>query len=124
MSRLLAITIALSLGAQALATGGAVKVCRFTGRVMEGCPCPHTDGQPRAEIKDRGCCEIRAASRPASPAVVSTPASRTERLELALLPAVWAGDEVPLLEGQFLPPRGRDPPPRERLFVSLRHLLI
>jgi hypothetical protein len=121
---LLAVVVTFALTAQAFAAArGDLLVCRFTGKVVGGCPCPGGGKEP-AKIAATSCCEVRAAPR--------LPPSRTELTRqpevqvtgfaaAALAPAPFAagsGDRAERISPET------SPPPRERIFIQLRQLLI
>lgn len=60
-SRAFAIALALLLSAQAIAAGGTVMVCRYTGKVLVECPCPESQDGP-ATLSKESCCELRGSA--------------------------------------------------------------
>ena len=125
LTRLLALGAALVMTVQALAFSEARMVCKYTGKVVTPCPCPPRDGAEAFErILRDSCCEIRKSERFSTPVVLTAAPAHPERLQLALPVESWVSPAHGLIEAEWLPHRGQDPPPRHRLYVSLRHLLI
>jgi hypothetical protein len=75
--RALALSLGLSLVASAAATPAAVRVCKWTGKVMARCPCPK--GPQDDRVGREGCCEVRAAAAKAAPGVVHAESPGPER---------------------------------------------
>ncbi len=125
ITRLLALGAALVMTAQALAFSETRMVCKYTGKVVTPCPCPPRDGTEAFErISRASCCEIQKSERFSTPAVLTAAPAHPERLLLALPVETWVSSELGPVEIEWLPHRGQDPPPRSRLYVSLRHILI
>lgn len=122
--RLIAIVFALLLPAQAALPGGTIRVCRFTGQRVEPCACPGKKPLEEERLQRQDCCELRQSHRADTQGVVPTLAEHVQ-VHAVELPAVvaWQPPALPEEAG----PRarsGHDPPPRARLFLSLRQLLI
>jgi hypothetical protein len=122
--RLAAIVLALLVSGQAALPGGAIQVCRYTGQRMAPCPCPGTKPAEDERVLPQGCCELRQ-SHPAD--LTGVLPGLDARLPLVAMvapaPVSWLPPEPIDAPG----PRvrsGHDPPPRERLFLSLRQLLL
>ncbi|MET0403803.1 MAG: hypothetical protein ABW123_15440 [Cystobacter sp.] len=126
MLRFAALLLALLVSGQAALAGGSERVCRYTGRRMAPCAsCPGGKEQPRdARLLAQDCCELRQGH----PLDVG---DRLPTFDVSLhvhwieLPEAIAWGPVSPPEPRGLRPRaGQDPPPRQRLFLSLRQLLI
>ena len=124
MARLTALLFALLLSAQAALPGETMRVCRFTGQRVDPCACPETKRPEDARLLPQGCCEVRSSHHEDVPGVV--PGLDSRPLLVALewpVSVAWQPPEPSAEPG----PRvrsGHDPPPRARLFLSLRQLLL
>ncbi|PTL77201.1 hypothetical protein [Vitiosangium sp. GDMCC 1.1324] len=121
--RLVAIGFALLLSMQAALPGGTITVCRFTGKRVEPCACPEKKPVEQ-RVLPQGCCEIQQGHRADFTGVVPSLDWRPQ-FHAVEFPAVasWTPPEPPEEPGLRVR-SGHDPPPRERLFLSLRQLLI
>jgi hypothetical protein len=122
--RLFAIAFALLLSAQAALPGGTIRVCRYTGQRVDPCACPGKKPVEETRLLRQDCCELRQSHHAETQGVVPTLAEQAQ-VHVVELPAVatWQPPDLPEEPG----PRtrcGHDPPPRARLFLSLRQLLI
>jgi hypothetical protein len=124
--RFAALLLALLVSAQAALAGGRERVCRYTGRRMA--PCVTCPGE-KSRVQDarwlaQDCCELRQGH----PLDVGHPLPAFDaRLQVywSELPETLAWGAPMSPEQPGLRPRsGSDPPPRPRLFLSLRRLLI
>jgi hypothetical protein len=122
--RLAAILFAMLLSAQAVLPGGAVWVCRYTGQRIEPCACPETRPPDDAHLRPQGCCELRQGQHTDVPGLLPGLDSRLPVLALAVPVQPPAPSPQPLEEPGARVRAGHDPPPRERLFLSLRQWLI
>lgn len=122
--RLTAIVFAVLLSAQAALPGGTMWVCRYTGQRIDPCACPQPKPIQDERILPRGCCEFRQGHLADVAGVVRAVDSRP-LVHAVELPAVatWQPPE-PSEQPGLRVRNGHDPPPRERLFLSLRQLLI
>lgn len=122
--RLVAIVLALLVSGQAAFPGGTVQVCRYTGKRMAPCPCPGTKPLEDARLLPQGCCELRAGHPADLTGVLPVLEVRLPLVAMvAPAPPAW---QPPLAMEAPRPwsRSGHDPPPRPRLFLSLRQLLI
>lgn len=123
--RLFAIAFALLLSAQAALPGGTIRVCRYTGQRVDPCACPDKKKPVEEQrLQRQDCCELRQSHRAETQGVVPTLAQHLQ-VHAVELPevATWQPPALPEEPG----PRarsGHDPPPKARLFLSLRQLLI
>ena len=120
-----ALFVALALGSQALAAAsGPVMVCKFTGKVMQACPCPEPEADELPQLKRAGCCELRDVE-PGDPvrggAVAVAPLLGGEHLAVA--PEGTLGAAAPQA-ATGVPSRASPPRPSTRLYVQHRQLLI
>ncbi|WNG18073.1 hypothetical protein [Cystobacter fuscus] len=125
MTRFAALLLALLVSGQAAFAGGSERVCRYTGRRVAPCAaCPGKKQMQDARLLAQDCCELRqghpldvGARLPAVDAQI--------QVHWVELPEGidWAAPSPPEQPGLRLR-SGHDPPPRERLFLSLRQLLI
>lgn len=125
MTRFAALLLALLVSGQAAFAGGSERVCRYTGRRVAPCAaCPGKKQVQDARLLAQDCCELRQGH----PVDVggSLPAVDVQlQIHWVELPegTAWAVPSSPKQPGPRLR-SGHDPPPRERLFLSLRQLLI
>ncbi len=111
LSRVAAVALSLLLAGAALAAPTAVRVCKWTGKVMARCPCPERDG-----IEKASCCEMRAAAEKLPPAVLPAAVLVAARIDfVAVLEPVRLAIEVQLPKVASFGPA---PPPT--LLRSLR----
>jgi hypothetical protein len=122
--RLLAIVFALLLPAQAALPGGTIRVCRYTGQRVDPCVCPGKKPVEETRLLRQDCCELRQSHHADTEGVLPTLAGYVQ-VHGVELPAVatWLPPAFPEEPGQRAR-SGHDPPPRARLFLSLRQLLI
>ncbi|QRK05663.1 hypothetical protein JQX13_36765 [Archangium violaceum] len=124
--RLVAIGFALLLSMQAAALpGGTMRVCRYTGQRVAPCAsCPGKKPVEENRVLPLGCCELQQGHRVDVDGAVAA-LDWTPRFHVVALPAVasWQPPEPPS-EPVLRVRSGHDPPPRARLFLSLRQLLI
>ena len=123
--RLVTLVLALLVSAQTALAGGSERVCRYTGRRAAPCAaCPGKKQVQDARLLAQDCCELRQGH----PLDVG---DRVPVLDVSfqvpgVLPPegfVWAVSTPPEQPG-LRPRSGQDPPPRHRLFLSLRQWLI
>lgn len=124
VTRLLALGAALVVTAQALVFCEARTVCKYTGRVVEPCPCPQGSTEQPGHVAREGCCELRKLEHFPTPALLAAAPIAPDRSQLALPAEPWNAPALTLSAPDWQPPRAQGPPPRGRLYVSLRHLLI
>ncbi len=123
-AKLLAVLLSVAVAGHAIAqTAAAELVCRFTGKVMAGCPSP--DGALEgAQFERAGCCEVRKAETgPVPPAVFSASRCVESGPPLLALPPVHC-HAVAKAELRRPESPATSPPPLDRLFVRHRQLLI
>ncbi|ATB34327.1 hypothetical protein [Melittangium boletus] len=126
MLRFTALVFALLVWVQAALPGGVERVCRYSGRRVAPCAsCPEKEQLQDARLLAQDCCELRQGHPVDLGGVLPTPLDAPSQVYWVALPgeAEWT---VPVLLAQPGPRirAGHDPPPRERLFLSLRQLLI
>jgi hypothetical protein len=123
LARTAALALAIAVASQALAQGGPVLVCRYTGKVLDPCACPQRKGPAAPALQSQGCCEWRAAP-PAVPAIAkaANPSpSRIEAFSWALpVPPLAARPDRPFTEPTARP----QAPPGTPLYLTIRTLLI
>ena len=122
--RLAAILFAVLLSAQAVLPGGAVWVCRYTGQRLEPCACPETRPPDDTHLLPQGCCELRQGHHTDVPGVLTGLDSQLIVLALEVPVAAPAPSPEPSEAPGARVRAGHDPPPRERLFLSLRQWLL
>lgn len=123
---MIGLLLALAVSSQALAHGSSVLVCRFTGKVIDPCVCPHerekTPDCPT--IKDQGCCELRKTEFPSVPALTKATAPVPTK---QVLPA-WQVPQPPLpfanINRTVFVAARQQAPPSTPLYLSIRSLLI
>lgn len=123
-TRLLALGAALVVTAQALVFSEARTVCKYTGRVVESCPCPQGSTEQPGRVARAGCCELRMLEQFPTPALLAAAPIAPDRLQPALPAEPWSAPTLTSSAPGWQPPRAQGPPPRARLYVCLRHLLI
>ena len=121
-ARAIGILLAITAGSQAFAHKNAVMVCRFTGKVVDPCACPH-ERQKASDfptIKDQGCCELRKANFPSVPALTkATAPAPSKQLFLA-----WQVPQPPKINRTVFVAARQQAPPSTPLYLSIRSLLI
>ena len=116
MSRAVAIVLALFVAAQSTAVAGERMVCRYTGKVMENCPCPRGT---EPVVEKPGCCTVvRSEAAP-----VAAPRELLLH-QLALNTVVAARWEMRAPELPLVMAPVESPPPLERQYLRFRQLLI
>jgi hypothetical protein len=125
IARLATLVLALLLSAQATLGGGSERVCRYTGRRAAPCAaCPGRKQPQDARLLPQDCCELRQG-HPLDPGTRGPELDTRLPVQWVALPGTHAWIVPPPPEWRGLRPRpGHDPPPRERLFLSLRRWLI
>ncbi len=123
-ARAIGLLLAITVGSHAFAYRNAVMVCRFTGKVVEPCACPH-ERQKASDvptIKDQGCCELRTTNFPSVPALTkATAPAPSEQIFLT-----WQVPPLPfpnINRTVFVAAR-QQAPPSTPLYLSIRTLLI
>src|SRR6185295_5986578 len=107
--QILALLTAMLVGGQAFASAGPVLVCRYTGKVIGGCPCPSTETEPPT-LSQLSCCEIRQPAAP--PAADSERRVDSERSRFAAaLPSNDCALASQPKSSEPLVERGQDAPP-------------
>lgn len=124
--RLVTLVLALLVSAQTALAGGSERVCRYTGRRAAPCAaCPGKKQVDDARLLAQDCCELRQGH----PLDVGDRAPPVFDVSFQLhgMPPpeafAWAQPSPPEQPG-LRPRSGQDPPPRHRLFLSLRQWLI
>src|SRR4051812_44693179 len=123
--RVAGLLIAVALASQALAQGGPVLVCRYTGKVLDPCACPQETREVPAgpSLQTESCCEWRAepAAVPALAKAAAPSLSRAAVLD-------WAPPATPLAAEPARPfaeiPARPQAPPGTPLYLRIRTLLI
>jgi hypothetical protein len=64
MIRVASILLALFVAAQSTAVASERMVCRYTGKVMENCPCPDRGAAP--VVEKAGCCTVLRGGKPSN----------------------------------------------------------
>ncbi|MFL5319718.1 MAG: hypothetical protein ACJ790_08675 [Myxococcaceae bacterium] len=82
VSRAVAIALTILLSAQAVASGATVMVCRYTGKVLQDCPCPAATDD--AQIQKQGCCELRGSTVFHVDSIVRSAAHAPERVDIVM----------------------------------------
>jgi len=124
VSRAAGLALAIVAAAQALAPGGAVLVCKYTGKVLDPCSCPQRKGPQAPAVQAESCCELRTAP-PSSPAIARAAVPSPSKPE----PISWAPPaalpRVQPAEPRFAFTAARpQAPPRTPRYLSIRALLI
>ncbi len=106
---------------QSVAFAGEKHVCRYSGRILEPCPCPpepaHTAG-----LEKRDCCDVLSARLPGIPDA-RLPA-QAPVVALAVLPAAvvaWPSSAAPREAMPAVEAAGQGPP---RLYLTHRQWLL
>ncbi len=119
LGRLLALTVLLSLGT-ATASPEAIRVCRFSGRVMRT-PCCKPAKHTAPQLSKDTCCEVHRSEPNTAPALVP------HGVELTVLALAVPLPGTPLLCAPAARlaerPRGPAPPPSRR-YLRLEQLLL
>lgn len=118
--------VAIVVASQALADGGSVLVCRYTGRIMDPCACPHERQQPsdRATLQDQGCCELRKSEAPATAVLAkATPPAPTKYADVTWLSLAPSRTSMGASRTVFVAAR-QQAPPSTPLYITIRSLLI
>src|SRR5688572_10955974 len=117
MIRVVSILLALFVAAQSTAVASARMVCRYTGKVMENCPCPGRGAE--SVVEKAGCCTV--ISSDAAP-VAAPRETAVHSLGLLAVAAVrWEADAP---RARAVEPPVEGPPPVERQYLKLRQLLL
>ena len=117
MTRSFAIALVLLVAAQAAAIAQERMVCRYTGRVMQNCPCPERSVRPTLE--QLSCCTMVRSD--------AAPVAAREKLPVAAsgldaAPPVVA--EIVVVPPRAEPVERETPPPYGRRYLRLQQLLI
>ncbi|MBI3181097.1 MAG: hypothetical protein HYZ28_03035 [Myxococcales bacterium] len=127
MRRAVSIAFAIVLlGGQATIGGAAAMVCRYTGRVMDGCqhPAASAPGDLPA-LREQCCCEMHVADAALLKAVTEDP---TRRLQRDALLACAEQDQVQIRPAEYLTEGlagwTAARPPGSPIYLETRHLLI
>lgn len=122
MLRAVALSLTLLFAGHAYAAGARVMVCRYSGKVMEDCPCP--PGGDDARVQKQACCEVRQ-SLPFHPTAMTGAPFELQRFDVTL-PAAPGGDgkEIVALHRAWSVPRSQAPPDDSRRYLRLGLLLI
>jgi hypothetical protein len=124
--RIAVLVTGLLVATQALATGGTVMVCRYTGRSLSLSDCPGTRAEKpsaAAQVRAESCCEFRQIEA-ACPVGVTQ--SRDQGLQSVWYPAVpVAAHELRTVARRSGARARNDEPPGDGpLYLALRTLLI
>jgi hypothetical protein len=124
LSRVVHLSLALSVASLALPRAGDQWICRFTGLAMSPCPCPET-GDPSAgpTVGDSGCCELHRGSGERVPVVSTAAPFGVERIDVPLPPTLLPELTVPAPVAERIAARQQGPPGKPR-FITHRALLI
>lgn len=116
--------LSVLLGAQASASGAPSLVCKYTGKVMTGCPCPDGADGEGAKLQREDCCVLRAAApvAPAVPVALTALSCSASQVALPALLPLDAPGPSPDLNAVASPSPTQFR--RQRLSISLRQLLI
>jgi hypothetical protein len=119
MKRSSALALVLFVAAQSTAVVSTRMVCRYTGKVMENCPCPERAAS--AELEQPGCCTV-VNSEAAPVAAREREQVQVRSVELVLPLAL----PVPGFASRFVdvPRQVETPPPDGERYLRLRQLLI
>jgi len=122
LARIAGLLIATSVAAQPFA-GGAVLVCKYTGRVIDPCACPRIQDQTpeHPALRVQGCCELRTSDASPSPAVVRA-APPLDPPPAWSPPQPWPSLAAPVLRIHVS--ARAQAPPSSPLYLSIRTLLI
>lgn len=120
--RLFAISLTLLFAAQAFASGNRAMLCRYSGKIMEDCPCP--PAPEHSELERESCCEIRTSTPFTPVGLVRSLGEVALVLELAVTPAVV--QEASFVSAETATPQllAQAPPGERERFLKTRLLLI
>lgn len=85
-ARVFALSLGLLFGVQTAAAGNISMDCRYSGKIMEDCPCP--ESEPHAALSRQSCCEVRQSAPSAPAAIIRELPQLPSSLEL-LPPPPW-----------------------------------
>lgn len=124
LATLLLVTL---MASHALAFGEqTVMVCKFSGKVMKGCPpCPDGEESTRSEVQRSDCCELLTSAPADVPGTIPGAPSPMGSDPISSAPREAPSFGVPCPAEPKLHARSASPPgKRARLHVELCQLLI
>ena len=126
VTRTFALLMATAVAFQALAGSESVLVCRYTGNVVEPCPCPKKQSVQESDcgtLKEQSCCELRTSDSPVVPALTERTVTTQSKVVLAWAPPP-APHQLASSAKTILVAARQQAPPSVPLYLSVRSLLI